>query len=504
MGDYPIRYPLVAILAVATSLRAIGVFRWSLWLDEIYSASLRSQQPLRELLYLPYDPHPPLYFLLVRLWTTLWDTGPVAVRSLSVLFSVAAVGGMFVLGRELYDERTGLVAAALFAVSPTQIHFGRNARMYSLFVLATIASMYYFLRLRERSRRSSLLYVLSTVALLYTHVYGVFVVAGQNLYALLRGKDLLDGLEIERWLSLQFVVGLLFLPWAVVLGDQVVSSIFGESGGAVAIGWIPEPSVGLLRNSLHMYAGSPWELYPIVTGNATTIPVVEFVLLGFLAASVIALFSWEDRLAGSPDDADPLQLRSEAVLLVALFLAIVAIPYLVSTVLMPMYFPRFTVAATVPLFLLVANGIGRLRVPYGTVLLALLVGSSLFLAVTYYEGETQEPWEEAVSTAEANTDGGDLIVVRPAYAESEFQYYFDGSATVIGDSGSSDAGNGESGDGDSDGDIHSALSNQSRVCVFRYGEDAPPLAETLRAAGYEAVDSFEQGIIRTTCYADGT
>ena len=502
----PIGYPLVGVLAVATTLRAIGVFRWSLWLDEIYSASLRSQQPLRELLYLPYDPHPPLYFLLVRLWTSLWDTGPVAVRSLSVLFSVAAVFGMFVLGRELYDERTGLVAAALFAVSPAQIHFGRNARMYSLFVLATIASTYFFLRLRDRDRRSNLLYVLSTIALLYTHVYGVFVVAGQNLYVLLRRRDLLDGLEIRRWLSLQVVVGLLFLPWAVVLGDQVASSVLGETGGAVAIGWIPEPSVGLLRNSLHMYAGSPWELYPVVTGNATTIPVVEFVLLGFLAASVIALFSWEDRLAANPEtEAGRLRLRSEAVLLVALFLAIVGIPYLASMVLMPMYFPRFTVVATVPLFLLVANGIGRLRAPYGAVLLVLLVGSSLFLAVTYYEGATEEPWEEAVSTVEANTDGGDLVIVRPAYTEGYFQYYYDGSASIVGHSESaSDSGDGEAGDGDSDSHVRSMLDDNSRVCVFRYGADTPPLTETLRAAGYETVDTFEQGVIRTACYADGT
>jgi len=506
---------LLAILAVATLARVVGVTRWSLWLDEIYSASLRTQEPLAQLLYVPYDPHPPLYFLLMRGWTAVWGTGPVAVRSLSVLLSVATVLGMFVLGRALFDVDTGLIAAAFFALSTTQIHFGRTARMYPLFALLTVASLYYFARLPAERRgtdllyvgsRTDLLYVGSTVALLYTHVFGVFVVLGEHL-AMGARRGFVRQIEWRRWLGVSAAVGVLFLPWTLLLAEQVLALLGGGTGGGVSIGWIPEPSLGLLRNTAFMYAGSPWELYPIVSGNPATIPLARAVLAILALGVLLSLGGWKQWFGGRDGAAAGQGFRPTAIVLLVVLSTIVAVPYLTSMVLAPIYFPRFTVAAMVPLGLLVANGISRIRPrSLGILAILLLLGSSLVLTATYYEGTTQEPWEPATDVAERTMEAGDLVVVQPSWATGYFAYYYTGDAGVATAAAVGlDSGGGGAGDGSTGGDGGAAgIPEGAEVCVFQYGDAVAGPVERFQTDAWQPTASFEQGVIRTACYAPRT
>ncbi|MDX2242608.1 MAG: hypothetical protein NW224_18120 [Leptolyngbyaceae cyanobacterium bins.302] len=91
--------------------------------------------------------HPPLYFLLTHLWLKLFptDNGLVSVgaaRSLSALFGVLAVPGMFAWGWLTFRSRLiGQIAAALMAVSPFGIYLAQEARHYTLAVLWILASL---------------------------------------------------------------------------------------------------------------------------------------------------------------------------------------------------------------------------------------------------------------------------------------------------------------------------------------------------------------------------
>lgn len=488
---------LMAIVAVATVLRGIGLTRWSFWLDEIYSASLRSQEPIRDLLFVSYDPHPPLYFLLVKGWTAIVGTSPIAVRSLSLILSVGVVLGLFFLGRKLYDTQTGLIAAALVAVSTTQIHFGRNARMYPLLLLATVLSISFFLDLRKQDRRSTGLYLLATTILLYTHIYGLFVVLGQNLAMLRRGRYL-EAISLRRWVGIQALLGITYLPWGIRLLEQVFGLIGDTVGQGISVGWIPDPSLQLLRNSLFLYAGSPWELYPIVTGNPTTNTIATVVLVVFGFSILAGMFDWEVD-ARSPHQTDGgSSLRPESRLLAILFGTIVLVPFVLSYLLAPIYFPRFTVAATVPLVLLVAFGLSSIeRKPLQIGLLTLLIGSSLLLTVTYYQGDTLEPWDEAVSVVETNTDADDLVILGPEYIPGFFDYYYDGTATITTESGIDSAESSNAQDSPDLGLLD--VDAGTRVCMFDYGEERS--LEKLEVPDkFEQVTTFQQGVIRVDCY----
>jgi len=383
----------------------------------VYTVTFRATLPVRELLFVPYDPHPPLYFLLMKGWLALTGPTHAAAASFSVLFSVAAVAAMYAFARELYDDSTALLAALFLAVSTMHVHFGRNIRMYSAFTFFVLVSWYAFARLGERSRRVGALYVVSTVAVLYTHVYGLFVVVAEHIYVALVETD---RETIRSWRRLQLIVVALYLPWGLVLGSQIVGLLTGTGG--TAVGWIPEPSTALVRDTLLMYAGFP-SYYPVLAGTQLTWGLAMLVLFTFNVVLPFAAMTYRAADAGYEF---VLTDSRQAGMLGVFVLALVGVPLAASYLLVPIYYPRYTIAASLPLLVLVARAITNLpdrRWRVGIVVL-LLVTSGVTTA-TYYQGESVEDWRGTANVIEANAQPGDAIVIQPFWVEGDLDYYYD-------------------------------------------------------------------------------
>jgi mannosyltransferase len=123
---------LIGILILAAVLRWISIATESLWLDESYSW-WDAQQSLHDLWTLvpQCDPHPPLYFFLLKGWLDLFGDSLTAMRSLSMVFGIATVAMVFLAGRAI-TPGIGRLAGLLFAVDPYQIYFAHEARPYAL------------------------------------------------------------------------------------------------------------------------------------------------------------------------------------------------------------------------------------------------------------------------------------------------------------------------------------------------------------------------------------
>ncbi len=67
---------------------------------------------------------PFLPYLLAWTWT-LFGWADIWGRLWSVFLSLVAVGGVYYLGRELFNVRVGLLAAAIYALMPLSIYYGR-------------------------------------------------------------------------------------------------------------------------------------------------------------------------------------------------------------------------------------------------------------------------------------------------------------------------------------------------------------------------------------------
>jgi mannosyltransferase len=185
------RIPLVlAIVCVAGAvLRFATLDGQSLWFDEAVTARLL-RMDLAGLLHAIPDSEssPPLYYLLAWLWTHVFGTGEVGLRSLSALLGTATIPVVWALGRRIGGERAGLVAAALIAVNPMLVWFSQEARAYGLLVLLAALAALLWLRALERPGpgRAAAWGVVAALALA-THYYAIFLVTPMAIWLLLAG-----------------------------------------------------------------------------------------------------------------------------------------------------------------------------------------------------------------------------------------------------------------------------------------------------------------------------
>ena len=74
-----------------------------------------SQQDLDEMLTMfRNENNPPLHFFLLHFWIKIFGIGPVAVRSLSLIFSVLTIPVLFKLGKKVKHQNLGFLVCLFF------------------------------------------------------------------------------------------------------------------------------------------------------------------------------------------------------------------------------------------------------------------------------------------------------------------------------------------------------------------------------------------------------
>jgi mannosyltransferase len=120
---------LFIIFVVALLLRVVALGSKSLWLDEAFGAYHAQRPELAAPVYIE-GTHPPLYYTILHYWVLIAGSGEVALRLPSVIMSLGGIGLLYLLARLLYGREVGLLAAALLAVTPLDVWYAQEARMY--------------------------------------------------------------------------------------------------------------------------------------------------------------------------------------------------------------------------------------------------------------------------------------------------------------------------------------------------------------------------------------
>lgn len=125
----------------------------SIWFDEAYSAWIIDLNPLRILSATAADVHPPLYYLLLQVWSFFAGSSETALRFLSTLFGAVTVGLTYIIARKFIGVKYAVFIPYVVALSPMLVRYGREARMYTLFVLFIVASLCIVLYAKRADKR---------------------------------------------------------------------------------------------------------------------------------------------------------------------------------------------------------------------------------------------------------------------------------------------------------------------------------------------------------------
>jgi len=207
---------LLLVTGVGLAIRLIPTVRWPLWLDESLTWSGSAATLADYLLWRHHPEHPPLYYMLSSLSLRLFGASEWALRLPSLLASVASIPVGYFFVRGALGRAAGLAFAALLAVDPVLVFQGHNARMYSLFALLTLLSLWLACRLchRDAGWRGWLLLGAVIGAAIWTHNLGLLLWIAVPVGLLLAAAFLpRGGMERRRWgrgALLTATAGLLF------------------------------------------------------------------------------------------------------------------------------------------------------------------------------------------------------------------------------------------------------------------------------------------------------
>jgi len=193
---------LAPILILGGLLRYYNNTAVALWHDEAFSA-LYIRYPFSEMMHrIALDVHPPLYYWVLRLWSYVFSSSLLSLRSLSILFGVLTILAGYLFVKEAFsasakatggsaeavakagkNEKLAMLAAFFLAINPFQIQYSLEARMYTLGTFLVLFSSYLLVKaLNSNKTWVWIAYAISVAACFYTHYYLFFSVAAQGLY----------------------------------------------------------------------------------------------------------------------------------------------------------------------------------------------------------------------------------------------------------------------------------------------------------------------------------
>lgn len=193
---------------------------YSLWLDELYSATISSEswQILYQLLL--DDVHPPLYQVLLKAWILTFGSSEVATRTLSWLFTIAAICPLWQFAKR-YGHVFLVCCLIFFCTNTLFTQYANETRAYAMALFfATWAVTAY---LSDHARRVPNALLALCLILSLTHYFGL-ILAG-----LILAFCFFENLRRPMTTARVVVTGLLMLLWPI--HHALHGSLLHKTGG---------------------------------------------------------------------------------------------------------------------------------------------------------------------------------------------------------------------------------------------------------------------------------
>ncbi len=455
---------IIITTLVGGALRVLLLANKGLWMDETLSIWVANHNVASMLQWIAnVDQHPPLYYLLLHYWTALRGDSAYTVRFLSALFGTATIPVIYLIGKRLSGVVVGLAAAVLLAVSPFNIRFAQETRMYTLLVFNAAGAIYALVILLTDARSTKLIgrqfleylrawftnrpvepesdgvfsykpetyqtgwkarlfgrhrlpvttietdlawvgFILFSAATLLTHNTAVLFFIATNIFVL--------GLMLYQRLikpgSLPALQAPSFLNWLIaqigilVLWSPWIRSFIQQAGRVFQEFWLPKPGLSTIVQALKT-----------LVNEAAPGQPSQVILLWILYAVVfcVGLVAFRKKI-------------SQFVFLAAL----IVIPFLgelIVSIWQPVFLDQTLIWASIPLFLLLAAGIAQLRYRLVIILVLGILGTyNLFSVSDYFRFTQKDDWSNPAGFIARFVQKDDLILFNAPKTQIPFDYYF--------------------------------------------------------------------------------
>jgi mannosyltransferase len=278
------------------------------------------------------------------------------------------------------------VAALLVTISPIDVYYSQETRMYALLPVLGLISLFVTTRLLEvGKRRDWILWIVVNAVCLYTYYYLGLLTAAEALALL--------GPAVKRhqfvpWSLAQILTLVLYLPWAALMLRRL-------GGSALAL-----PAATAVHLTPATYLLENWQDFTV---GFTSPPGAQWLLVLIAVATLAGAFV--------------LGRQSPALLTLMVLTTLVPLAGAGAVLLLrPFFYPRFILFAAIPIWTLAAIGLTahrRLWPVSAILMLAILAGNGW----TWYDerttprvGYAPDDYRVVFETLNASARPGDLVL----------------------------------------------------------------------------------------------
>jgi hypothetical protein len=456
---------VILITLIGGGLRVFLLDNKGMWLDETFSVWLANHSVVDMLQWIvKIDQHPPLYYLLLHYWIAHNGDTPYYVRLLSALFGAGTIPMIYLIGKRMSGVVMGLAAAVILALSPFNIRFAQEARMYTLLTFNAAVAIYALVRLLTDSRSirpigsqfQEYLHAWRTPGPVEPDTRGDFSYKDETL----NQTGWRAWIFRHRWLPIQtietdlawvafivfsaatmlshntavlfplatniFVLGLMlfqrmkksgslpafqappFWNWVkaqigiFLLWSPWIFAFINQASRVYQEFWLPKPSWDTVTQALRSF------LNDSTLGQPSQ---MQMIWILYALVLCLGLLHYRKKI-------------SRFLFLAALF----AIPFLgelIVSIRRPIFYDRTLIWTTIPLFLVLAAGIAQLRLRFLIIVVVGILGTiNLFFAGDYYRFMQKEDWSTAAGYVANFAQKDDLVLFNATWVQIPFDYYF--------------------------------------------------------------------------------
>ena len=339
--------------------------------------------------------NPPLFEIILHYWIRIFGISAFSVRFLPFLFSVLTVYFIYKIGISFFNPKVGLIASLIYTFSNYHLYFSQETRVYSLFALLTVISMFAFLNLikNEKSKFYLITLIVINVLLVYSHYFGFFIVFIQSFCVLFLKEVRVKLLKI--YLVSVVVLFVFYLPNLLVLWTRFIDSTTKGT-------WVSPVSFDEGYNMLRRFFNAP----------VTTVFFI-IIMSSAIVKLIINKFQYISKYS---------KVISVWFILPFLITFILSLKYFSFNI--PIFFDRYLTFVSIGLYFLLALSIDYL-IPERKFYNYLIVIPIAFMLMTYERKiKIKRPVNEIVEKLKDVKTDNTLIYFSPHFFNLNFAYYY--------------------------------------------------------------------------------
>lgn len=278
----------ILIFLCAVVLLFSDVSGRTLWMDETAVLEYLKYNPIQFLIEYSKVPdnHPPLYYLLVTVASSILPWSEIVIRLVSIVSALGIVVVVYAFAQTIWPEKKYAYLSAFFtAFSSYFVLIGQMARYHTLAALFSLVSIYYFYLLTHGkwNRNNIIGYILGSVGICFTdypHFIYVFGITNVYLFYQVLKKRLEH--SVWSWTKIQSVILLSFIPMLSLLLHRIL--LQGDGGFEkhnLLANSVPHI---LLTTAFHVYVfffGEnmfPWNLVVLLPGTIFLLYILGIII----------------------------------------------------------------------------------------------------------------------------------------------------------------------------------------------------------------------------------